>query len=233
LRHPIGAQFQEQVQRRQWQAAEELLLRISSPETNGYVAWSVAEFREARGGYSAAEAVLARARALFSPAAAVWVTLQQIKLQLKAGELHKATEESRTLVQGMEGANKLFVLDHLASLPITEQLKAFLPAADTFSADALALQPQNMTLKGTRGAILVELGCLEEGESLLNEVYANSEADNEKGISAFYLGVIAKTKGEVEKARALGGKAKLLFPEEWLRKRVDDELWSETGSVRC
>ena len=171
--------------------------------------------------------MLARARALFGPAAAVWVGLQHVKIKLKSGDVDGATAESRSLAQAVEGSDKLFVLDYLACLPIIQQVKGFLDAADALSREALELQPQNMTLKGTSGAILVELERLDEAELLLNEVYANSEADNDKGISAFYLGLIAQARGDVEKAQALGNKAKTLFPEEWLRKRVNSELLNE------
>ncbi|HTD85785.1 MAG TPA: hypothetical protein VK850_04350 [Candidatus Binatia bacterium] len=72
----------------------------------------------------------------------------------------------------------------------------------------------------------MDLGRVDEGEPLLNDVYNNSEADHDKGIAAFYLGLIAKARGDLDRAKTYAAKALLHFPEEWLKERTKKELLS-------
>ena len=224
--HPLATEYRERLQAKDWRPAEETLLKILPAETNPFAASSAAECRESIGDYAGAAEMLALAERQMSPAAAVWTRMRLIAMKLRARDVEAATYLSRTLVQGLNGAERLFVLDYLACLPIMENLKNFLPMADACSREALELQPQNLTVKGTRGSILVELGRIDEGEPLLNEVYATSEADHDKGISAFYLGLIAKARGDLDRAKMFAAKALLRFPEEWLKQRTNKELLS-------
>lgn len=227
LRNPSWSQYQQHLSAKEWQNAEEALLRISSPEQNGFIAYALAEVREYQRDFAGAEQLLTLSENAFSPRAAVWIRLQTIKMQLSQGNVAAAKQTSAQLIATLTSkAERLEVMDRLACFPIMDGLRCFLDEADTISKEALALQPQNLTLKGTRGSILVELGRHEEAEALLNEVYSHSEADNDKGISAFYLGLIARAKGDQQRAKAWARKAKLLHPQEWLTKRVDAELLS-------
>ena len=225
LRHPLAAEYQSHLAAKNWAEMEKTLLRICPPESNAYAAAAVGDCREATGDYAGAAQMYALAETLLSSESAVWLKIQRVKMLLRLGDISAATELGRTIVNSLNGASKLAALDCLACLPIMENLKSFLPVADEFSREALEIQPQNFTLKGTRGAILVELGRIDEAEPMLNEVYTTSEADHDQRISAFYLGLIAKTRGDLKRARAFAVQC-IIYPEKWLTERTQKELLS-------
>lgn len=223
LRHPLASEYHSHLGKKNWAAAEHTLLRMCSPESNPYVAAAIGDCREAAADYAGANEMYAVAEKLLTPEAAVWLKMQRVKMMLRLGDVAGASEFARSIVQSVTGAHKLVVLDGLACLPIMENLKSFLPLADEFSREALEIQPQNLTLKGTRGAILVELGRIDEAEPLLNEVHTTSEADHDQRISAFYLGLIAKARGDLNRARTFAAQS-LIYPEKWLTERTQKEL---------
>lgn len=225
LRHPLAAEYNAHLGKKNWSAAEQTLFNMSRPESNAYAASAIAECRDARGDCAGAAEMFALAEKLLSPEAAVWPKIQRVKTLLRQGDVGAATVLSRSVVLPLNGAYKLAVLDCFACFPIMEGFKNFLPAADEFTREALDIQPKNLTLKGTRGAILVELGRIDEAEPLLNEVHTTSEADHDQRISAFYLGLIAKARGNPDGARTFAAKS-LVYPEKWLTERTQKELLS-------
>lgn len=116
------------------------------------------------------------------------------------------------------------MLDSLACVPFTEDRKSYLAEAEKWSQRALALQPDNLTLKGTRGSLFVEMGRFDEAESLLKEVCTKSQADIDRGICFLYLAIIAKHRGEEREARELAICAKEKYPAQWLLERVQREF---------
>jgi hypothetical protein len=225
VHHPRMAEFKEHLHAGNLAEAERSLTALALPETNVFVAFTLGQLRERQGDPAGAEAMWLRARNQFSPRVAREVSVMIIQVQLKQGHLERARQSSRDLIAAAESVpEKLRIMDALACMPIMQGLRSFLEEADKISEQALALHPQNLTLKGTRGSLLIERGHLDEGVTILNEVYSQSEADNDKGISAFYLGLAAKAKGDIAAANRWAKKAKLLHPEEWLVKRVDAEL---------
>ena len=225
LSHPLAAQYHSHLASKNWTEAEKTLLRICPPESNPYAATAVGDCREATADYAGAAQMYALAETLLSPESAAWLKIQRVKMLLRLGDVLAATELGRTIVKSSNAAFKLAALDSLACLPIMDNLKSFLPAADEFSRESLEIQPQNLTLKGTRGAILVELGRIDEAEPLLNEVYTTSEADHDQRISAFYLGLIAKARGDRNRARTFALQS-VIYPEKWLTDRTQKELLS-------
>lgn len=116
---------------------------------------------------------------------------------------------------------QLYLLDNLARLPIEETRPEFLPDADYWSQQALALQPENLTLQTTRAAILFEQGRAEEAEPILRNVHARSEADADKALAGCYLAQWARSRGDDKSAARLVRQARLLQPPPWLIRRFD------------
>ena len=121
-------------------------------------------------------------------------------------------------------SEKLYLLDCLSCLATMSGLRRLLPDADKWSELALQLQPDNLSLKGTRGAILIEQGKYDEGERLLKEVLEKSETDIDKGVASLFLALCAKHRNDVKIAIRLAKRAKLIYPVPWLLKRIDSEF---------
>jgi hypothetical protein len=149
----------------------------------------------------------------------------EIKAIVSQGDLERAQRRSDEYLLELDSAEeKIFLLDVLSCLPFMEGLRNCIGNAERWSQQALEIQPENLTLKGTRGSVLVEQGRFEEGKVLLQEVYEKSEADIDKGISALYLAVIAKEYGDSKAARRFATQAKQLFPAPWLLEKLHREF---------
>jgi Zn-dependent protease len=86
------------------------------------------------------------------------------------------------------------LLDAFATTVLMFGHTTALPEADRYSRELLDAKPDEWTIKGTRGSVLVELGEIESGFAMLLSVYENSPSTVDKAISAAYLG-IAEFKG--------------------------------------
>ena len=118
------------------------------------------------------------------------------------------------------------VLDALATNALTAGLRAFLPEVDAWSQELLSLDPAKITCCGTRGAALVELDRIDEGEAMLRNVWNTSPGEMDAAISAFYLGVAARNRGRTRemrhwRKRALDFRAVLAKP---FVERIETEL---------
>jgi hypothetical protein len=83
----------------------------------------------------------------------------------------------RELVAGeLQPAEEMLVLDRLITVGLVLDDPEFRSHFDQWSARARELGPEIMTLKGSRGAALVELGQVEAGKALLEEVEAAVDA---------------------------------------------------------
>jgi hypothetical protein len=116
------------------------------------------------------------------------------------------------------------VLDHAACLcfvrPVGTQ---WIGPADRFSAEAFQLAPLVVTVRGTRGSVLVELGRVDEAEALLLPVFESSTKGVNRGFSALYLAIIARRRGQTQEAVRLAKEARRYQPIGF----VDDRLKAE------
>lgn len=149
---------------------------------------------------------------------------EQIKARLRLGERQAAwvlcgeyLDEPGLLQE------KLYLLDMLAALPVEEGLAHLLPDADHWSAQALAMQPENLSVKTTRAAVLAEQGRWDEARPLLSEVHSRSEIQADKALAAFYLALDARQRGEHKAAARLFRQARLLAAAPWLVGRLEAE----------
>ena len=114
----------------------------------------------------------------------------------KAAELFLEVLRAKKNVSKPE---KAFILDNLVSIVAIKGYKKYLNDADRWSREAIRLASQSKTLKGTRGAILVELGRYEEGKQMLLPL---TEPENEAldiAISSCYIAKAEYFLGNTEK----------------------------------
>ena len=121
-------------------------------------------------------------------------------------------------------SEKIGFLDQLACLVLYDDLSPSLASAEFCVRRALDLAPGNLTLQGTLGAILTELGNTAEAEPLLHECFDRSPAMHDQAISGFYLAVIAARRNETKRAQALARKSLALYPQPWLLRKAEVHL---------
>ncbi|MBE7159182.1 MAG: tetratricopeptide repeat protein [Rhodospirillales bacterium] len=144
----------------------------------------------------------------------------------KPGEARRCAEEALRAVSPEYRGGQL---DALATEVIKCELRAFLPEADAWSQEALAQATEAITLKGTRGSVLVELGRSAEGEALLRQVWDISGSEVDAAISAFYLGVVANRSGCHRDAARWLRRSKGFAPSvgKWLLDRIAKESYDD------
>ena len=121
------------------------------------------------------------------------------------------------------------LLDAFACLPLLHTgTRALLPDAAAWGQEALALAPDTITVRGTWGALLVELGREAEGAEILRDVLARTESDLDRGIAAFYLALVAHRQGDRREMRKQRETARRLCRQPVLMARFQTDL-STTG----
>jgi len=92
------------------------------------------------------------------------------------------------------------ILDQLACIPLFSRETEFLQQADEWSRRALEIDPLSLTLKATRGSVLIDLGKIEEGRVLLEDVLQNSAVVSDRYVCACFLALAASKMGELLRA---------------------------------
>jgi Tfp pilus assembly protein PilF len=196
------------------QCPNSMLLQLVRAETLR----NAGDFREAEEQY----AILLRD---FDPGIetrAAW-TCERLKTVIGQRDYERARALGEEAVREMIGKeHKINLMDRLACLPIMDGTRDYLDEAYKWCEQALELAPENLTLLGTKGSLLIELGHIGEGVPLLEKVYKTSEARIDKGISALYLGLAASSAGELTAAKQWADEARKWFPEPWLLQRLEE-----------
>lgn len=91
--------------------------------------------------------------------------------------------------------------DGLACLGIYHERPDLLSEGKEIINQVIAEEPHAITLKGTLGGILYELGETEAARTVLQEVLEKSLSDLDRAISAAYLAVLAAREGDTAKAQ--------------------------------
>lgn len=139
--------------------------------------------------------------------------------------LHELARESFLELRGLEklkpeiralAHNNVAVVD-LYLLPARKDL---LPEADRESEEARRLMGWLPAIKGTRGAVLIELGRTEEGLKLAREAFEANEIPAAKAFNAAYLALGLKALGRTDEARKYLEQARALDPTCGLLSRV-------------
>jgi tetratricopeptide (TPR) repeat protein len=131
---------------------------------------------------------------------------------MAAGNYAEATQKYLRIIgeTGMHPAEKAFILDRMACIPIMHGDKRFLSSAETWSRQARELLPQCRTLAGTLGAILVEKGNYSEGLALLMPLTEGNDRIDRLFASCYVakalhrLGNTTEAAKWIETARSIG-----------------------------
>jgi tetratricopeptide (TPR) repeat protein len=104
------------------------------------------------------------------------------------------------------------ILDSLACIPLFYGLAGLIPEALAAIDRALALDPERITLRGTKGSLLIESDEVDAGERMLHEVQVGSRSENDQAICAWYLALAQNKKGNGEEAARQLRAAKEKYP---------------------
>jgi len=127
------------------------------------------------------------------------------------GDLDDAREILERILKKIPKASpfRTQALDLLVCLVLNYGKTEWLEDANQWSIQALEEAPDSVTLKGTRGSVLAELGRNPEAQTLLHEVMNSTESDNDRAYCLAYLGWIDAQRGnytlaneKIEKAKA-------------------------------
>ncbi len=120
-------------------------------------------------------------------------------------------------------------LDFFATCVLMYGATEFLAEADRYSEELYELKPDEWTVKGTRGSILIETGRLEEGMSILQEVMDKDPSAFDRAISASFLALAELKRNNVDVAAEWLRKSRDLDPNCGSLKRIEALLRSATS----
>ena len=95
--------------------------------------------------------------------------------------------------------------------------------ADSYSQRLLELSNHSVTARGTRGAVLIDLGRIEEGKALLNEVLAETKSVIDQEFSLVFLSIAEERLGNFELAERYAAEALAMPPKTRVRLRILDQ----------
>ncbi|HEY9599443.1 MAG TPA: site-2 protease family protein [Cyanophyceae cyanobacterium] len=128
--------------------------------------------------------------------------------------------------QKISDPEKVFILDNLACIVTVKGYKKYLNQADKWTQEAIELASHCQTLKGTRGAILIELGRYDEGKQLLLPLTEPGNEELDIAVSSCYLAKAEYFLGNIDKANAWLVNAKKIGNADANRvlKRIQQEI---------
>ena len=101
--------------------------------------------------------------------------------------------------------------------------RQLLDEADRFSSEAIEVLPWVSEIKGTRGSVLIELGRIEDGVSLVEQAMKQNRQRQNQAFNASYLALAMLRLGNLEKAADYQKAAVRLDPKCALRNRLEVE----------
>lgn len=110
--------------------------------------------------------------------------------------------------------------DTFASAVLYGNDRATMPRAIQLIESIINDFPEVITLKGTLGGLLFEIGKFDQAETILKDVIAKSTAAIDQGISSAYLSRIALSRGAHEEARQYADTAIKTAGEQTVVKRI-------------
>jgi hypothetical protein len=124
-----------------------------------------------------------------------------IHILLREGKKPEALAEiERLLKEGVPSTKHAEVLDSVACISFYHGHFDLLEDSMRYIDEAIAEEPDIITIKGTKGALLIETGRLDEGIAMLEHVLATSTAAVDKAISEYYLAYACHKKGDAHEA---------------------------------
>src|ERR1051326_189967 len=99
-----------------------------------------------------------------------------------------------------------------------------LEEADAYSKEAIKVFPTFPSFQGTRGAVLVSLGQVQEGASLLRKAFRQHSEKTARASVACWIAIAEARRGNLEGAKAWSDKAQRLCPwhciHDWARQEI-------------
>ena len=148
----------------------------------------------------------------------------------RQGNFSKARDLYRQMLheKDLKTEERTHILDAVACLPIFYDCPQFLNEADECSMQALEISPSSLTLKGTRGSILIYLGRIAEGRALLEEVWKQSPSDVDRAICACHLALASSLEGDTNRTDKMIALGRNIDPH----CRVLDKVFKEIEEAR-
>jgi hypothetical protein len=115
-------------------------------------------------------------------------------------------------------------LTHFLNIGPPEDMEA----SDRLS-QVLVEDSPSITTRGTRGSVLIDLGRLEEGRALLEDVLKKTDSSIDKIYASAFLALAAKVDGDLAKAHEYAHTAARLDPLNPVLKRLVDLLPATAG----
>lgn len=199
---------------------------VLTPELHGLYLRAIE--RSAQNDFDAAQTLLDQVVAgLANNPPAKYLPLRMLKLDfmITQRQVELAEKLCRDWVeQAPTHAEKIMILDSFACLFIYRTPPTDLDVAERFARDALAIAPGTLTLMGTLGGILTEQKRFAEATPLSQECFDRTAVIRDRGISAYYLGVLKLNAGDKAEAKRLIDLAMLLNPAPWLVAKAKAKL---------
>ena len=129
-------------------------------------------------------------------------------------------ESTAVLQSVVTDAAKVILLDQLACIPLMQDKPELYPLAEFCARKALDIAAGTPTLQGTLGALFAERGQLAAAEPLLRACYDQTSDPTNRGITSYYLALLAAHDGDSATARKLAKQSLALYPEPWLTKKA-------------
>ena len=155
-------------------------------------------------------------------------------LEMHAGKHDEAELVYRRLLARVKGDAAEFpgVVDGFASLALYGNLQRLFAEAESLLRGTISRWPDEHSLKGTLGSLLVEQGRIEEGRILLEDLYARSHSAIDRGICAAYLSLLAKGDGKAMEAEELRKRAREHLPVHPLLDRLIGGVTSDVKDAK-
>lgn len=135
------------------------------------------------------------------------------------------SEGSRLLSLYQQGSQKhVQALDMMACIPVFSGCRALLAGAFLWIEQAIEYSPEDITLQGTKGSLMIEAGNLTEGIALLEHVRDTSESDNDQAIVTWYLALAYLKRGDLDLAQQMLAEAKEKHAHCIVAPRLSDEI---------
>lgn len=111
-----------------------------------------------------------------------------------------------------------------------------LQEADAYSEEVIKAFPNFPSFQGTRGAVLVSLGRIQEGASLLRKAFRQHSEKTARASVACWIAIAEARRGNVEGARAWSDKAQRLCPwhsiHDWARQEIPAQSLALANSAQ-
>jgi tetratricopeptide (TPR) repeat protein len=122
------------------------------------------------------------------------------------------------------------LLNNIAWADLMLRRADLLQEADAYSEEVIKGSPNFPSFQGTRGAVLVSMGRVQEGDKLLRKAFRRHSEKIERASVACWIAIAEARTGNAQEARAWLSKAHRLCPwlylHDWTRQEISDHLFS-------